>query len=60
MARKVQKHSRGAIFPVENFTNFYFKPDLSPFSRALIFLELILCSFCVLGAVFLLILKLLG
>lgn len=60
MARKVQKLRKEKWFPVENFTNFYFKPDLSPFFRVVIFLELVLCSLCVLGALFLAVLKLLN
>ena len=60
MARKVQRAAKASWFPVENFTNFSFKPELSPFFRVAIFIELILCSLCVLGALFLAILKFAG
>lgn len=56
MARKAKGRTRG-IFPIINPTNFYFKPGISPLFRALLFFELIICSFCVLGAVFLVVLK---
>jgi len=60
MARKVQRAAKASWFPIENFTNFYFKPDLSPFFRVAIFIELVLCSLCVLGTLFLAVLKFIG
>lgn len=50
MARKAKGSAGEQGFPVENFTNFSFKPGLTPFFRLLIFIEFIFCGFCVLGA----------
>lgn len=58
MARKAKRHSaKMPKWPIINFTTFNFKPELSPFFRVLLFLEFILCGFCVFGATVLALLK---
>jgi len=50
MARKAKDLAGRQQFPVENFTNFSFKPDWNPIFKAMIITEFILCGLCVLGA----------
>ncbi len=58
MARKAKRRPRSAAeWPIINFTNFYFKPELSVFFRLLLLLEFVLCGLCVLGTAVLALLK---
>ncbi|MGI5825996.1 MAG: hypothetical protein ACOX50_01135 [Patescibacteria group bacterium] len=60
MARKAKGRPSAADWPIINFTNFYWKPEISPFFRVLLLVELVLCGLCVFGACILVLIKLIN